>query len=368
MWHNASFFLILGALTKSSKSVIIIEIAGLRMKKSCIIVVAALVLAVLSGCAKKQESAKPADVPKKVIIGVQQGVIPNAIALAEGWLTEALGTEVDVVYFDAGRDVIAAMASGSIDIGQVGAPPAALAVTRGVPCQVFYVQGVIGEAVSLIVRGNLGIQDAQGLIGRKIAVTFTSTAHYDLMNYLKVNNVNPSDVTIIDMNTGDMLEAFLKGNIDGAYTWDPNITNMKNNGGVMLTNSREMADRGYATMDVDIVRTEFMEKYPDLVGAYVRTMDRAVALYRSDPKAAGAAMARFTGLTAEECLAQAESSIWLSVNEQKGMRWAGSSALANTMYSTALFLYEQGAISQEPPIELFQKAVTNRYLVAYEGK
>ncbi|MCL1931508.1 MAG: ABC transporter substrate-binding protein, partial [Treponema sp.] len=278
------------------------------------------------------------------------------------------GTEVDVVYFDAGRDVIAAMASGSIDIGQVGAPPAALAVTRGVPCQVFYVQGVIGEAVSLIVRGNLGIQDAQGLIGRKIAVTFTSTAHYDLMNYLKVNNVNPSDVTIIDMNTGDMLEAFLKGNIDGAYTWDPNITNMKNNGGVMLTNSREMADRGYATMDVDIVRTEFMEKYPDLVGAYVRTMDRAVALYRSDPKAAGAAMARFTGLTAEECLAQAESSIWLSVNEQKGMRWAGSSALANTMYSTALFLYEQGAISQEPPIELFQKAVTNRYLVAYEGK
>jgi taurine transport system substrate-binding protein len=338
------------------------------MKKLlAILLSAAVVLTVLSGCSKKRESGKSADLPSKVTIGVQQGVIPNAIAIPEGWLTEALGVEVDIVYFDAGRDVIAAMESGSIDIGQVGAPPAALAATRGIPCQVFYVQGIIGEAVSLIVRGNLGIRDAQGLIGRKIAVTFTSTAHYDLMNYLKINNVNPSDVDIINMNTSEILAAFMQGDIDGAYTWDPNLTQMKNNGGVMLTSSREMADRGYASMDVDIVRTEFAERYPDLVSAYVRTMDRAVALYRSDPKKAGEAMARFTGLTAEECLAQAESSIWLTVNEQKGMRWAGSSALSNIMYSTAVFLYEQGAISDEPSIEVFQRAVTNRYLEAWEG-
>ena len=339
------------------------------MKKSLVILLAAaVVLAVLSGCSKKQESAKPADVPPKVTIGVQKGVAPNAIAIVEGWLTEALGTEVDIVYFDAGRDVVTAMASGSIDIGQVGSPPASLAIMNGVHCQVFYMQVITGETQGLIVRGNLGIRNAQGLIGRKIATTFSSTSHYSLIKYLEVYNVNPSDVDIIDMRTGDMLEAFIQGNIDGAYTWDPNITNMKNNGGVMLTNSREMADRGYATMDVDIVRTEFAEGYPDLVGAYVRTMDRAVALSRSDPKAAAAALARFTGLTEEECLARAASSVWLTVSEQRGMRWAGSSALGNIMYSTAQFLYEQGAISDEPSIDVFQQAVTNRYLVAWEGE
>jgi taurine transport system substrate-binding protein len=338
------------------------------MKKSFLIVAAAAVLlTVLSGCSKKQESAKPADVPPKVTIGVQVSVIPNAIAIVEGWLTEALGTEVDVVPFDAGRDVIAAMAAGSIDIGQVGSPPAALAIVNGIPCQVFYVQGVIGENESLIVRGNLGVQDAQGLIGRKIATTFSSTSHYDLMNYLKLNKVNPSDVNLIDMRAGDIAAAFIRGDIDGAFTWEPHVTNMKNNGGVMLTNSRELADRGYAVVDVDIVSTAFAEKYPDLVNAYVRTMDRAVALYRSDPKAAGAAMARFTGMTSEECLAQAAGSVWLTVNEQKSMRWAGSSALGNIMYSTAMFLYEQGNISDEPTIELFQRAVTNRYLEPYEG-
>ena len=336
------------------------------MKKSLVIVVsAALLLTVLSGCAKKRESGKPADVPPKVTIGTQVGLIPESIAIAEGWLTEALGVEVDVVKFDAGRDVIAAMASGSIDFGLVGSPPAALAVANGVPCQVFFMQCVTGETQALIIRGNLGIRDAQGLIGRKIATTFSSTSHYSLIKYLEVNNVNPSDVDIIDMNTGDMLAAFLEGNIDGAYTWDPIITQIKNNGGVMLTNSREMADRGYATMDLDIVRTEFAEQYPDLVGAYVSTMDRAVALSRSDPKAAAAALARFTGLTEEECLARAASSVWLTVSEQKGMRWAGSSALGNIMYNTAQFLYEQGGLSQAPSIELFQQAVTSRYLDPY---
>jgi len=338
------------------------------MKKSLAIVLsAAVVLAVLSGCAKKRESAT-GDLPKKVTIGAQISAIPSAIAIAEGWLPEAMGVEVDVVYFDAGRDIITAMAAGSIDFGMLGTPPAALAVANGIPCEIVYIHEIIGEIESLIVRGNLGITDAQGLIGRKIATTFSSTCHYGLMNYLKLNNVNPSDIDIIDMRAGEITAAFIRGDIDGAFTWDPHVTTMKKNGGVMLTSSRELADRGYAVMDVEIVRNEFAEKYPDVVSAYIRAMDRAVALYRTDPKAAGAAMARLTGMTAEECLEIAAGSVWLTVEEQRSMRWAGSSALATIMYNTAQFLYEQGSISDEPSIDLFQQAVTNRYLVAWEEK
>jgi len=337
------------------------------MKKSLVILLSAvLVLSVLSACTKKQGAT--GDVPKKVTIGNQIGICPNAIAIAEGWLTEALGTEVDIVYFDAGRDVIAAMASGSIDIGQVGSPPASLAVANGVPCQVFYIQTITGETSSLIVRNNLGIKDAQGLKGRRIATTFSSISHYGLMKYLEINNVNPKDVDIIDMRAGEILAAFLRGNIDGAFTWDPVVAQMKQNSGVMLTSSRELADRGYPIVDVDIVRTEFAVRYPHLVSAYIRAMDRAVALYRNDPKKAGDAMARHTGMTAGECLEQAAGSVWLTVEEQMSMRWAGASALGKTMYDTAMFLYEQGDLSQKPYIETFQNAVNGRYLDSYTGK
>jgi taurine transport system substrate-binding protein len=338
------------------------------MKKLLAVFSAAFLLTVLSGCSKKQESGKPADVPPKVTIGTQISACPEGIALGEGWLTEALGTEVDIVYFDAGRDILTAIASGSIDFGMLGSPPTAIGIANGVPYQVFYIQNVGGDNEGLIVRGNLGIKDAQGLIGLKIATTFLSTSHYGLMNYLKINNINPSDIDIIDMNAGDIFEAFLLGDIDGAFTWDPILTNVKNNGGIMLTSSRELADSGYAVMELSIVRTEFAERYPDVVKAYVRTMDRAVALYRSDPKAVGVGLARQTGITAEENLALLEGVIMLSANEQMAMRWAGSSALAMALYNTAMFFYEQGNVPQEPSIELFQKAVTNRYLVAWEGK
>jgi taurine transport system substrate-binding protein len=338
------------------------------MKKSLIIVVAAAVLlTILSGCSKKQESAKPADVPPKVTIGTMISACPEGIAIAEGWLTEALGTEVDIVYFDAGREVITAIASGSIDIGMTGSPTTAISIANGVPLQVFYIQDVIGDNDGLVVRDNLGIKDAQGLIGLKIATVFSSTSHYSLMKYLEINKVNPSDIDIIDMRGGDVEEAFIRGDIDGAYIWDPVATNMGNNGGVRIASSRELADSGYPTMELSIVRTEFAEQYPDAVSAYVRTMDRAVALYRSDPKAVGAGLARQTGITAEENLTLLEGIILLSVDEQKAMRWAGTSAIASALYSTAMFFYEQGSIAQEPTLDLFQKAVTNRYLDAWGG-
>jgi len=339
------------------------------MKKLCIaLLLAAFLLTVFSACIKKPKNTEAGDLPKKVTIGTAVGVSPEAIAIAEGWLPEALGTEVDIVHFDSGRDVIVGMASGSIDLGHVGTPPASLAIANGVPCRIVYVQSVLGETESLIVRGNLGIKNAQGLVGRRIAVTFSSTSHYGLVSYLRINNVKPSDIDIIDMRAGEIVAAFIRGNIDGAFTWDPYVTQMRNNGGVMLTSAREMADLGYAIMYIEMVRNEFAERYPHLVSAYIRTMDKAIALYRSDPKAAAAALARFTGMTAEECLAQVEKDIWLTAEEQRGMRWAGSSALGNLVYNTAMFFYEQGDILEKPSIEVFQNGVTGQYLEPYTGK
>jgi len=49
-----------------------------------VVLSAALVLTVLSGYSKKQESGKSADLPPKVTIGIQPTIAPNAIAIAEG--------------------------------------------------------------------------------------------------------------------------------------------------------------------------------------------------------------------------------------------------------------------------------------------
>ena len=319
----------------------------------------------LTGCTKTNRGME--NLPRKVIIGTQSLAAPAAIVKEEGWLSEAMGVEVDVRYFDSGRDVISAMASGAIDFGMQGSVPAAIAIASGVPCQVVYIHNVLGESEALIVRNNLGINDAQGLIGRRIAVTFATTTHFTLMKYLEVNNIDPSSVVIIDMRAAEIVAAFIRGDIDGAFTWEPHTINMMNNGGVMITSAKDMAELGYATLDVEIVRTEFAEKYPNLVKAYIHSMDRAVALYRSDSGLAGEIIANNLGLSAEESLQIVGGNTWLTVEEQKHEEWFGSIALTNALYSTAIFLYEQGSISQRPSIDLFQKAVTGMYLDSYTG-
>jgi len=300
--------------------------------------------------------------PSKVVIGTQDLADPEGIARAEGWLTDAFGVPVDIVPFDAGRDVNTAIASGSIDFGILGSVPAALAIASGVPVKVIYVQSVLGSVESLVVNKGLGITDAQGLVGKKIATTFSSTSHFSLLQYLKYNNIDPASVDIIDMNASAIVAAFTRGDIDGAFTWEPNVTQMLNQGGVALTSAKEVAQLGSPTMDVEIVRSDFASKYPDLVKEYVAVMDRCVQLYENDPQAAGTSLAQTLGLTAPDVLAQVAGSTWLPVSVQKGAEWFGSSALADVMLSTSQFLYEQGQVSSEPTTAMFASAVDGQYL------
>ena len=338
------------------------------MKKILSLVLAVLLMTfVLSGCGSgskpnNSSDASQAKKPAKVTIGTQSLADPESIVKAKSWFEEALGTKVDIVNFDAGRDVNTAMASGSIDFGLLGSVPASLAIANGVNCKVIYIQSQLGEIESLVVRKSLGIRDAQGLAGKKIATTFSSTSHYSLLKYLEANKVKASDVDIIDMKASDIVAAFKRGDIDGAFTWEPQVTTIINSGGVTLTSAREVAKLGYPTLDVEIVSTKFADQYPDTVKAYVACMDRAVKLYRDDPKAAGDAMAKDLGLTSEECLQQVKSSTWLTTQEQLGPDYFGSDAFANKMLETAKFLYQQGDITTEPSAEVFNKAVTGQYL------
>jgi len=333
------------------------------MKKPVVIasIMAVLALA-LTACTPSGGTGSSASLPSKVVIGTQNLADPEAIARAEGWLTDAFGVPVDIVPFDAGRDVNTAIASGSIDFGILGSVPAALAIGNGVPVKMVYVQSVLGEVESLVVKTNENITDAQGLIGKTIATTFSSTSHYSLLKYLEANNVDASSVDIVDMNASAIVAAFVRGDIDGAFTWEPNVSQMLAQGGSTLTSARQVAALGSPTMDVEIVRTDFATQYPALVSAYIAVMEKAVQLYKTDQQSAGTALGQTLGLTSDQVLSQVAGSTWLTVADQKGTDWFGSSALATAMFSTAQFLYDQGQISTAPTQDMFTAAVDGSFL------
>ena len=193
---------------------------------------------------------------------------------ADGAYEKANNAKIDWRKFDNGADIIAAIASGDVQIGYLGSSPLTAAITRKVPVETFLVATQIGGAEALVARNGSGINSPQDLIGKKIAVPFVSTGHYSLLAALKHWNIDPSKVTILNLAPPAIIAAWKRGDIDATYVWDPALGVAKENGKVLIT-SGELAKFGAPTFDAWIVRKDF-----GVVGCYAVTLEEkdAVAL------------------------------------------------------------------------------------------
>lgn len=278
-------------------------------------------------------------------IGYQPIVEPSRVPQADGTYEKVTGAKINWQKFDAGADVIAAIASGSLDIGYVGSSPLAAASSRELPIETIFVVGLISEAEALAVKS---IDKPEDLAGKKIATPFVSTAHYSLLTALKHWKVDPKSVEILNLRPPEIAAAWERGDIDGAYVWDPVLAQLKKSGKVLAT-SADVADWGGPTFDAWIVSKKFAEEHPDVVTAFVKVTGDATAAYRANPDAWNAAspeaekIARLTGAKQDEVPALLKGYIFPTLEEQAGEALLGGGTV-KAVADTSAFLLEQGKI------------------------
>ena len=278
-------------------------------------------------------------------IGYQPIVEPSRVPQADGTYEKVTGARINWQKFDGGADVIAAIASGSLDIGYVGSSPLAAAASRELPIETIFVVGLISEAEALAVRS---VEKPEDLVGKKIATPFVSTAHYSLLTALKHWNVDPKSVEILNLRPPEIAAAWQRGDIDGAYVWDPVLAELKKDGKVLAT-SADVADWGGPTFDAWIVSKTFAEEHPDVVTAFVKVTGEATAAYRANPDAWNATspeaekIARLTGARQEEVPALLKGYIFPTLEEQAKADLLGGGTV-KAVAATSAFLKEQGKI------------------------
>lgn len=278
-------------------------------------------------------------------IGYQPIVEPSRVPQADGTYEKVTGAKINWQKFDGGADVIAAIASGSLDIGYVGSSPLAAAASRELPIETIFVVGLISEAEALAVKS---ITKPEELAGKKIATPFVSTAHYSLLTALKHWNVDPKSVEILNLRPPEIAAAWERGDLDGAYVWDPVLSELKKSGTVLAT-SADVADWGGPTFDAWIVSKKFAEEHPDVVTAFVKVTGDATAAYRANPDAWNAAspeaekIARLTGAKQDEVPALLKGYIFPTLEEQAGEALLGGGTV-KAVADTSAFLLEQGKI------------------------
>jgi taurine transport system substrate-binding protein len=304
-----------------------------------------------AGCGDDGVDAQVASggAPDKIVIAYQ--AIPNGdlVVKHEGWLEKAFpDTTIEWKQFDSGGTVNEAVAAGSVDIGLAGSSPVARGLSTPIAYQVPWIHDVIGKAEALAVRD--GIDDIADLKGKKIATPLASTSHYSLLAAIQDAGLAPDDVDIIDAEPPDIAAAWERGDIDGAYVWNPVLAQLVADGGKVLIDSEQLAEQGKTTYDLAVASNEFAEQHADALQTWVEQQDLAVALIRDDPDAAAAAVAAELNLEPAEAKAQMGALIFLSSDEQAGAEYLGGK-LGEDLFATAEFNQKLGQIPSvfDPP-------------------
>ncbi|MBN8869152.1 MAG: aliphatic sulfonate ABC transporter substrate-binding protein [Solirubrobacterales bacterium] len=312
------------------------------------------------------------EAPAEIRIGYQ--LIPNGdlIVKGEGWLEDAFpDSNIKWVKFDSGGDVNTAIAAGSIDLGLAGSAAVANGASKDIGYKVPWIHDVIGDAESLAVTPDSGITDVEGLKGKTIAAPLASTTHYSLLTAIKNAGLQPSDVKIVDLEPDAILAAWTRGDIDGAYVWNPTLAELVKDGGKIIVSSAELAKQGALTADLAVVTNDFADQYPDAVQTWVDTQNKAVELYKSDPQAAAKVIGKELSIPPQEALAQSKGLEFLNAKEQSAPDYLGTVAapgkLSDALQSTAEFLAELGQLEGQAQPQLFKEALAPQYVNAVTG-
>lgn len=226
-------------------------------------------------------------------VKIRVGHFPNIthsqalVGLADGTFQKALGDKVTIEkkLFNAGPAEIEALLAGEIDLGYIGPVPAVngFVKSRG-GLQV--IAGATNAGAVLVVREDAGIKSIKDLAGKKVAVPqFGNTQDISLRKVLSdagLKSVNKGGtVDVRQVENPDILTGFANKELDAALVPEPWGSRLvKNAGAKVLLDWKQVWREGNYTTAVVIVRTEFLQKYPDLVEkwlqAHVELTDRIV--------------------------------------------------------------------------------------------
>jgi taurine transport system substrate-binding protein len=276
--------------------------------------------------------------------------------MESGEVEKATGYKINWRMFSGGGDVIRAMASGDVQMGETGSSPLTAAASQGQDIKLFWISADIADAEALIARSASGITSMKDLKGKKVATPFVSTAHYQLMAGMKMDGVDPKTVNVMNMRPPEIAAAWERGDIDATFIWDPVRSKIKGNGKV-LTSAGEIAKKGRPTFDAVMVNRPWAEKNKEFMVTLVRLMAKADEDYRANKAKWTAdspevkAVAKWSGAKPEDVPAGMALYRFPTLGEQAS-KWLGGgkdSTAAKALAATAAFQLSQKQIEKTLP-------------------
>ena len=257
-----------------------------------------LLLSLISALLLAFASHGQAQTPRPIRIGFQTGDINVLLMYASGaGLLAKQGLEVKMTPFPAGPAMLPALAAGEIDIAWMGEFPAVTGYANGMPIEILMMERLDVTNVRLVATAESGITSLQGLKGKRVAASVGSTSHNHLLRALAQAGLRQDEITLVNLSPANMPPAFAAGQVDAAFTWEPNVGLMEKSGGKVIATTRSL---GMITGGIWVARQAFTRENPETVQAFLRAWREAQRAYAANPQPVRQYEAKRVNQTAQE--------------------------------------------------------------------
>jgi NitT/TauT family transport system substrate-binding protein len=234
------------------------------------------ILCALASCSGPSTGAEQS--ARGEALPLRLGYFPNVthataiVGIQNDILADALGSDVTLApqAFNAGPEVVEALFSGALDASYIGPNPAINAFVRSNGEAIRIVAGATSGGAALVVRPD--ITDPQDLAGATLATPqLGNTQDVALRAWLAEQGFETDlqgggEVAIVPQPNGQSLEAFMTGEIDGAWLPEPWATRMVvEAGGSVLVDERDLWPNGAFVTTHLVVATSFLREHPEAV-------------------------------------------------------------------------------------------------------
>src|SRR5262245_9804531 len=172
----------------------------------------------------------PANAQTKIVIGTAQD--PNlsaqiVIARDRGFFKDA-GLDATITNFPSGGDLMAAFVGGSVQMGIAGSTPAIILKSRPFPVTIVAQISDISGAQQLIVHQ--GVNKLEDLYGKQIGLMKGTASEALFTSVVEGYGLDASKFQIINLGPTEMLQAFVRNQVDAIALWEPHTTRAREAG------------------------------------------------------------------------------------------------------------------------------------------
>ncbi len=196
------------------------------------------------------------------------GSLWSLLAAREMGYFEEQGITLNLISFDTGPNIIAAMEGGSVDIGYIGDGAHSLCVAGN--ASIITLSHISnGDAVI----GGPDVQSIADLAGKTVAYSTGTTSYNILVQALATEGLTMDDINGMDMDPSSMVSAMLSGNVDACAIWSPQSTTILDEleGATVLADNVTFADQSIA-LSSWIVLPDNLESMHDVLVRFLTAL------------------------------------------------------------------------------------------------